>query len=101
MFDLSFAELLLVAIFAIVVIGPQEMPRAIRWVGGVMRSLREVTSEIRTGLHEVGRVDELQEVERQLEAQKRYIIDEAGNYQEVHDISEFLQAEEGKKAQDE
>lgn len=50
MFDVGFQELILVAIVALVVIGPERLPRAARvagkWVGHARRTLSNVKHEI-------------------------------------------------------
>lgn len=50
MFDVGFQELILVAIVALVVIGPERLPRAARvagkWVGHARRTLANVKHEI-------------------------------------------------------
>ncbi len=50
MFDIGFTELLLVAVIALVVLGPERLPQAIRttayWVGKVRRSFQSVKEEL-------------------------------------------------------
>ncbi len=90
MFDISFAELLIVAVIALVVLGPEELPRALRAVVKFFRSLKSMWLEVQQGIDTLMDDEDVKEVRRQVDAERRYIIDEAGNYQEVHDISEWL-----------
>lgn len=50
MFDIGFAELLLVAIVGLLVLGPERLPVAIRhislWLGRFRRSYRQIRAEI-------------------------------------------------------
>lgn len=50
MFDIGFSELVLVAIVALVVLGPERLPKAARvagmWVGRARRTLASVKQEI-------------------------------------------------------
>ena len=50
MFDIGFWELLLIAIVALVVVGPERLPKLVRvtglWVGKANASLQAVRSEI-------------------------------------------------------
>lgn len=50
MFDIGFAELLLIAVVALVVLGPEKLPTAVRalglWVGRAKRTLSSIQSEI-------------------------------------------------------
>ncbi|MGB0466061.1 MAG: Sec-independent protein translocase protein TatB [Pontibacterium sp.] len=59
MFDIGFAELLIVAVVALVVLGPERLPVAARtvglWVGRIRRTLGGIQSEISEEL----RLDEM------------------------------------------
>ena len=59
MFDIGGWEFLLIAIVAIVVIGPKELPGAIRTVSGFVRKARELAREFQSGLEEVAHQAEL------------------------------------------
>ena len=50
MFDIGAAELLVIVITAIVVIGPKEMPRALRTAGRWIGKMRRMSNHFRTGL---------------------------------------------------
>lgn len=77
MFDLSFAELAFIAVIALVVIGPKELPivlRAVgRWVGRFKRMARGVLQQLE--------LDDIQE-------DARIIQNEAGDIYEAYDLSE-------------
>lgn len=59
MFDIGFTELLIVAVVALVVLGPEKLPTAVRtigmWVGRIRRTVGSIQSEISEEL----RIDEL------------------------------------------
>ena len=50
MFDIGFAELLIVAVVALVVLGPDKLPTAVKtlglWVGRIRRTVTSIQSEI-------------------------------------------------------
>lgn len=50
MFDIGFAELLFVAVVALVVLGPDKLPTAVKtvgmWVGRIRRTVTSIQSEI-------------------------------------------------------
>ena len=48
MFDIGTDELLLTAIVAIVVIGPKDLPRALRVAGGWIAKIRRVSGHFRS-----------------------------------------------------
>ena len=55
MFDIGFAELMLVAVVGLLVIGPERLPEAIRtgsaWINTIRRSFNEVRADVRRELH--------------------------------------------------
>lgn len=65
MFDIGAAELLLVAIVALVVIGPKDLPGALRGVGRVMGQLRSLTSQFRFSLDSMIREAEMEGQEKE------------------------------------
>jgi sec-independent protein translocase protein TatB len=46
-FDIGFSELVLTGFVALVVLGPERLPRAARFVGGVLRRLRGSWNQVR------------------------------------------------------
>ncbi|MDO8271244.1 MAG: Sec-independent protein translocase protein TatB, partial [Gammaproteobacteria bacterium] len=50
MFEIGFTELVLIAIVALIVVGPERLPGAIRtaslWIGRAKRSFNQVKTEI-------------------------------------------------------
>jgi sec-independent protein translocase protein TatB len=65
MFDLGWSELLLVAVVALVVIGPKDLPVAMRAVGRWVGKARAMSRHVRAGFDEMVRQAELEEMERQ------------------------------------
>lgn len=94
MFDFSLAELMVVAVLAIVLIGPKDMPVAVRAVVRFMKSVRAMTTEMQKVVNSIADDDDVKEIKASLEEEKRYIMDEAGYYREVYDISEFMKKED-------
>ncbi|TNE63059.1 MAG: twin-arginine translocase subunit TatB [Alphaproteobacteria bacterium] len=50
MFDIGGMELLVVGVLALVVVGPKDLPRLLRTVGGIVRKVREMASEFKAGV---------------------------------------------------
>ena len=68
MFGIDSPELLVIAIVALVVIGPKELPGMLRSWGKWMAQMRGMASEFRGHVDEMVRQSELDEVKKQLEA---------------------------------
>jgi sec-independent protein translocase protein TatB len=77
MFDIGFAELLVVGVISLVVLGPERLPGAMRttglWVGRIRRSIREIKTDIEreVGADEIRRQLHNEEVMRSLEKMDR------------------------------
>lgn len=67
MFDLGWPELMLIMLVALVVIGPKELPNAIRTVMGIVRKLRGAAREFQSGLDDIAKESGLDEMKRDLE----------------------------------
>jgi sec-independent protein translocase protein TatB len=64
MFDVAPTELLLVAIVALVVIGPKDLPRVLRMIGQWVGKAKRVAGQFRSGFDEMVREAELAEMEK-------------------------------------
>ncbi len=65
MFDVAPTELLLVVVVALVVIGPKDLPKAMRFVGKWVAKARGMARHFRSGLDTMMREAELEELEKQ------------------------------------
>lgn len=65
MFDIGASELLMIVIVAIVVIGPKDMPLAMRTAGRWIGKARRVSSHFRTGIDAMIREAEMEEIEKE------------------------------------
>ena len=79
MFDIGFSELLLVGIVALVVLGPDRLPGAVRtaglWIGRIKRSFSAIKAEVEReiGADEIRRQlhnEQILELEREMKAMK-------------------------------
>ena len=76
MFDIGASELLLTAIVAIVVIGPKDLPLALRTAGKWIGKVRRVSNHFRTGVETMIREAELEEMEQKWREQNARIMAE-------------------------
>jgi sec-independent protein translocase protein TatB len=66
MFDIGWTELLLIAVVAIVVIGPKDLPRAMRTVGQWTTRMRRMAGDFQRQFNEAVREAELEDVKNQV-----------------------------------
>jgi sec-independent protein translocase protein TatB len=74
MFDVGASELLLIVIVAIVVIGPKDMPVALRTAGRWIGKIRRVSGHFRTGIETMIREAELEEMEKKWRDQNEAVM---------------------------
>jgi sec-independent protein translocase protein TatB len=67
MFDIGWSELLVIAVVAIVVIGPKDLPRALRSVGQWTARIKRMAREFQGQFTEAVREAELDGIQRDLE----------------------------------
>lgn len=72
MFDLGWPELLLIMVVALVVIGPKDLPAAIRAVSDIMRTIRKAARDFQNSLDDMARESGLDEVKREFDGMRRY-----------------------------
>ncbi len=68
MFDIGWSELLVIAVVAIVVVGPKELPKLMRSFGFYAGKLRRAAAEFRRQFDEAMREAELEEVKQAIES---------------------------------
>ncbi len=76
MFDIAPSEFLLVAFVALVVIGPKDLPKAMRVVGYWVGKARGVARQFRSGFDSMVREAELEEMEKRWAAENERIMRE-------------------------
>ena len=67
--DIGWTELLVIAVLAIVVIGPKDLPRVMRQAGRWMGAARRAANEFRASLEEMAQQADLDEFTKSAEAQ--------------------------------
>ncbi len=67
MFDISWSHLLAIAVVALVVIGPKDLPRVLRALGRWAGKARAVAREFQSSIDQMIRESELEEVRKEVE----------------------------------
>ena len=74
MFDVGASELLMVVVVAVVVIGPKDMPMAMRTAGRWIGKMRKISGHFRSGIDAMVREAELEDMERKWREQNEAIM---------------------------
>ena len=101
MFDIGFSEIVVCAVVALIVIGPERMPEAVRtmglWIGRFKRSMRETRQEIerQIGVEDIRRQLHNEDIMRSLEKTRDDINKELNSV--IEHVQADLDAEERSK----
>lgn len=69
MFDIGFSELLVVAVVALVVIGPERLPTVARTVGALLGRLNRYVSDVKSDVEREMRLEEMKKLRAEVEQQ--------------------------------
>jgi sec-independent protein translocase protein TatB len=73
-FGLGATELMLIAVVALIVVGPKDLPRLMRWIGNAMAKVRALAREFQGHLDEAMRETGLDEVKNGVSKVKEYTV---------------------------
>jgi sec-independent protein translocase protein TatB len=76
MLGIDWEELLVIVVVAVVVIGPKDMPMALRTAGRWIARVRRVSNHFRAGVEAMIREAEMEEMEKKWAAQNEKILRE-------------------------
>ena len=67
MFDVSFSELMVIAIVALVVIGPERLPRVARTAGLLFGRLQRYVNDVKSDISREIQLDELKRLQAEMQ----------------------------------
>jgi sec-independent protein translocase protein TatB len=70
MFDIGWSELLVIAVVAIIVVGPKDLPKLMRSIGHYAGKLRRAASDFQRQFEDAMRESEVEEVRKAIESVK-------------------------------
>ncbi|MFN3514050.1 MAG: Sec-independent protein translocase protein TatB [Phenylobacterium sp.] len=98
--DIGGVELLLIAVVALIVVGPKDLPVMLRKLGQFMGKLRAMAAEFRASFDEMARQSELDELRKEVEALRRgQIPDPEGQFDASKAEAEQVMREIGDSLQ--
>lgn len=75
MFDISFMELLVISMVALIVIGPERLPTVARTLGNLYGRCRNFVYSVRTDIHNEMRMEELKKIQSSVQETVQSIED--------------------------
>ncbi len=88
--EVGMSELVVIAIVALIVVGPKDLPVLLRRFGQFMAKLRGMASEFRASFDEMARQTELDELRKEVDAMRR------GQFADIAHQDELMRASVGE-----
>lgn len=67
MFDIAFSELIVIAIVALIVIGPEKLPKVARTLGALTGRMQRYMAQIKEEVNREARFEELQKLQQEIQ----------------------------------
>lgn len=91
MFDMSWGEIMVIGGVALIVIGPKDLPKALRTVGQMTAKVRRLAGEFQTQFSEAMREADLQDVKKEMEGLQRDVSSAtSGTFNPIQTIRDEL-----------
>jgi sec-independent protein translocase protein TatB len=84
MFDIGFSEIVVIAVVALIVIGPERLPKAARTLGHLFGRLQRYVNDVKSDISREMELDELRKLQQQVQSAARDI--ETGVSSVAHDF---------------
>ncbi|MCX7179206.1 MAG: Sec-independent protein translocase protein TatB [Proteobacteria bacterium] len=88
MFDVGFSELVVIALVALIVIGPERLPKVARTVGILLGRLQRYVNDVKSDINREIQLDELKQLQEQVSSQTRDF--ESSLTQEMRSVEDSL-----------
>ena len=85
MFSFGWGEILLILVVVIIVVGPKDIPKFLRQIGNLSKSIKKISREFKSSLNQIAEESDLKEVKNS--------ITEATNLNKELDIKSNLKNE--------
>ena len=83
MFDVSFSELMVIAVVALLVIGPEKLPKVARTLGALIGRMQRYVAQVKEEVNREVRFEELQQLQQEI---KESVATTQANFQKKADV---------------
>ena len=66
MFSFGWGEILLILIVVIIVVGPQDIPKFLRQIGNLSKSIKKISREFKSSLNQIAEESDLKDVKNSI-----------------------------------
>ena len=71
MFDIGFSELMVIAVVALIVIGPERLPKVARTLGHLFGRMQRYVNDVKADINREMELDELRKLQREMQGAAR------------------------------
>ena len=90
MFDLSWGEVMVIGAVALIVIGPKDLPKALRTLGNMTAKVRRMAGEFQNQFNDAMREAELDEIRKQVEGVNQSVTSLNTSFDPVQSVRDEL-----------
>ncbi len=90
MFDMSWGEVMVIGAVALIVIGPKDLPKALRTLGNMTAHVRKMAGEFQSQFNEAMREAELEDVKRQIQGVNESVSSLSTGFNPIQTIRDEL-----------
>jgi len=94
MFDIGFSEILVVGVVALIVIGPERLPKVARTLGHMFGRLQRYVNEVKADINREMELDELRKLQSEVQSAARSI--EQSVTKAAHDVESGVRSVESE-----
>jgi sec-independent protein translocase protein TatB len=76
MFDIAFSEMLIIAVIALLVIGPEKLPKVARTVGHLLGKAQRYVSDVKSEINREMEIEELRKLQAEMQSASRKLEDD-------------------------
>lgn len=103
MFDIAFSEVMIIAVVALIVIGPERLPRVARTLGHLFGRMQRYVNDVKADIQREVELDELRKLKQTVEDSARSIENSVSQElnaarDEVRGLESLVQAQEAQAA---
>lgn len=88
MFEVSFSELMVIAVVALLVIGPEKLPKVARTLGALTGRMQRYMAQIKEEVNREARFEELQKLQEEIK--QSVMVAEESFKNEAHSITQSI-----------
>jgi sec-independent protein translocase protein TatB len=96
MFDVGFSELVLIAVVAMIVIGPEKLPKVARTAGALLGRMQRYVNNVKSEVEREMQFEDLKKLQQEIQAQSKQVENSILESSEISKDQADVQLEDPK-----